>query len=331
MITDTDIFDWQIENIKGNSCLIIDDSEWERKFIKEVLVKTGMFTNFIEARDGAEGFRILIEKKDYIDLVFCDIVMAPIDGINFLRMRLARHEVLLIPVIMLTSETEINKKVMGLELGAQDWIIKPYEETKETFSKELIARARAHLRIKILQERLRKANNFLTELVKIDTLTKLYNRRYLFESLESEFSRAKRHGRVISFLIIDIDNFKVINDTYGHQVGDCVLSEFSEFLRTQIRKHDIAGRYGGEEFGIILPETRTQGAFMVADRMRKELENKQIEVQGHKIRLTVSGGISQYPSPNINSMDEMVRYADFSLLEAKKAGKNRIIIWGQTR
>lgn len=307
------------EEIKGKTCLVIDDSDSVRKSLINIL--KNLFDRFFEARDGIEGFKILTQQKDEIDIVLCDVIMPNIDGLRFLAMKNSYQELKDIPVIMLTSVEDSERKVKGLEIGAQDWVVKPFEPS------ELVARVKVHLRIKALQDELRKANEVLQEMAITDPLTMLFNRRYFFESLLTEFERAKRYARVLSLVIFDIDHFKEINDTYGHQVGDRVLENFSKVLKSNLRAHDIIGRYGGEEFAVILPETRLDGAYTVADRFREVLSTMVFNAGEQKINITVSGGIAQYPYKGINTPDDLVRCADNALLKAKRQGRNVVVIW----
>jgi diguanylate cyclase (GGDEF)-like protein len=310
------------EEIKGRSCLIVDDSEWIRSSVKKALSERGIFEHFFEAEDGIRAFKILMDNKGSIDMVLCDVIMPHIDGLKFLRMRAGYEDLLRIPVIMLTAIEESGRKVKGLEIGAQDWVVKPFEE------EELVARVKVHLRIKNLQDKLERANETLTELAITDPLTKLFNRRHFFELLDNEFERAKRYARVMAFVLFDIDHFKEVNDKWGHQVGDSVLMKFAEILKSTMRRHDIIGRYGGEEFAVILPETRIDGAYTVAERFRKTLSKTTIEVDELELNIKVSGGLSQYPYKDVNSPDDLVRTADNALLEAKRLGRNRVARWG---
>jgi diguanylate cyclase (GGDEF)-like protein len=156
----------------------------------------------------------------------------------------------------------------------------------------------------------------------IDELTKLYNRRYFIEASLIEIERARRNNRYYSIIILDIDHFKLINDTFGHQGGDIVLQNFAEILNESIRKSDILGRIGGEEFAIFLPETNQEEAFKIAERIRVKVENTKINLNNKKVSITTSLGV--YTS-NVLELDELIKFADENLYKAKNSGRNKTV------
>jgi diguanylate cyclase (GGDEF)-like protein len=165
----------------------------------------------------------------------------------------------------------------------------------------------------------------------VDDLTKLFNRRYFFERFDQEMERAKRYQRSLSCVILDIDHFKLVNDTYGHLTGDKVLRDISQILKKNCRKSDLAGRYGGEELIIVLPETDSQGAMIIAERIREMIEQHQtVNGNGVIIQVTVSLGVASLTGAELLTIDKyerIVQYADDALLQAKKAGRNRIVYY----
>jgi len=299
--------------------LVIDDSESVRKKIKSILKKAQLVEYCFEAKSGLEGFKMLMEKK--VDLVICDVVMPVFDGFKFLISKSQRPEFDEIPVIMLTSEEDVSKKIKGLEQGASDYVTKPFDEG------ELIARVKVHLKIKYLQDELRQKNVLLKELSGTDELTQMNNRRRFMEHFSNEFARAHRYKHSLSFVMLDVDYFKQINDRYGHLVGDRVLIEVAGVMKTSMRAADIIGRYGGEEFALLLPETNLQGALPYAERIRKEIELHNFPLEGSgTLKLTVSGGIGAFPETAAETVDELLRKADEALYRAKGNGRNRIEI-----
>jgi len=298
------------------SILIIDDDSSSREEVKRILNTTGLFDEFHEASDGVEGFKILLNKN--VDIILCDIEMPGIDGIKFLSMKRARPEFNHIPVLMLTGITEVKLKVQTLEMGANDYVTKPFDPA------ELIARVRVHSKLKRLQDELREKNRKLEELSNTDDLTKLYNRRYFMEVFELEFQRAKRYGSYLSFIMMDIDNFKDFNDTYGHLLGDEILLEVARILKKNLRVNDQIGRYGGEEFALMMPETDLKGAMVVAERHRKQVEDFTLHKGNEKLKITISLGVATYPDPRVEKLDDLIKLADDALLEAKSGGRNRI-------
>lgn len=159
-----------------------------------------------------------------------------------------------------------------------------------------------------------------------DGLTRLYNHRHFYELLEQEFHRTKRYQASVALVMIDIDFFKQINDTYGHQVGDDILKELALVVRAQVREVDILARYGGEEFAALLPQTSLEQAKVVAERIREAVEQNEFSTSKGIIKITISLGVAGYPEMDINSQVELVQYADAALYRAKETGKNRVVV-----
>ncbi len=296
--------------------LVVEDIKAVREQIRDVLLKDQLAQEVIEATDGLKGFKLLLSHRP--DLVICDITMPQLDGFKFLEMRSGRHELSAIPVLMLTASGDVENKVKALERGAVDYITKPFDDS------ELIARVKVHLQIKSLQDELRHANVLLEKLAVTDGLTSIYNRRYLMDALEKEFQRAKRYGESFAVILIDVDHFKNVNDNFGHQMGDFVLRELAQILFQQLRGTDTVGRYGGEEFVIILPGTDLQGAASLADRVRCLVEQHPFRWGDAFARITLSAGVVAYPHPLLQSMDDVVQQADAALYRAKKQGRNAV-------
>lgn len=298
------------------SILIIDDSDTMRAQIIRTLREASLFDLCHEARDGIEGFKVLLEKR--VDLVFCDLIMPKMDGFKFMALVKGREELKDIPVIMLTGRGGREFKIKGLESGASDYLTKPFDDG------ELIARTRVHLKIKALQDELKRSNELLRELSFTDPLTRLYNRRYLMDILAREFERVGRRGGALSLVLLDIDHFKQVNDTYGHQNGDTVLAAVAETTRAGLRSYDIAVRYGGEEFMVVLPETTLADGIAVAERLRWEVGKTLFPSPLERLAVTVSLGVAACPSELVGSVDGLIRMADEALYRAKAGGRNRV-------
>jgi diguanylate cyclase (GGDEF)-like protein len=223
-------------------------------------------------------------------------------------------------------------KVEGLELGADDYLTKPFDML------ELSARVQSMLRLKTLQDELvakcrdldrmyqdlEKKSQELERLARVDPLTGLFNRRYFEERFYSEFSRSQRYRVPICCLMLDIDHFKRVNDTRGHQAGDCALKELALTLRRTLRDVDLTARYGGEEFVAILPETALREGIRAAERLRASVEANVFEHEGKPLKITVSIGVASYPVPGINDPEALLRVADDALYRAKEHGRNRV-------
>ncbi|HEY6003451.1 MAG TPA: diguanylate cyclase [Anaeromyxobacter sp.] len=303
--------------------LVVDDSRTQLDWLVQVLVKEGY--SVATAPDGKEAIKKV--RSDPPDLVLLDMILPDMDGLEVLRIVKKLPDDQFIPVIVLSVKSDIDTKVAGLRIGADDFLAKPFAEA------EILARCAAMLRIKHLQEKLREAQRRLEEQSITDALTGLKNRRFFDERLHEEFRRAQRYGDYLSLIMIDLDEFKAVNDRYGHPAGDSVLREAAGLIRTSIRDPDICARYGGEEFAVILPKTHMSGALAVAERVWREIGAKEYAMaaaQGEApapVHVTASLGVAFYPSKDISSGELLLRFADEALYQAKRAGRNTICLY----
>lgn len=286
--------------------LIVDDVPANLQILNVHLADEGY--DVIESQSGRQALEILEQNPDAIDLILLDVIMPDMTGLEVLaqlkRNPLTEH----IPVILVTANSEDNSVAQGLDLGAFDYIIKPYSLVV------LLARVRAALREKERQDLLEKWAT-------TDPLTELMNRRHFFELAERELAQTKRSGRPLSFIMIDIDHFKQVNDEHGHLVGDAALIELAGLLKQQLRKVDFCGRYGGEEFVLCLPDTPAQGALEVAERIRIAVTHLQITPPSPPLTFTISLGISQCRDDQ--KVEDILKRADAALYQAKAAGRNQ--------
>jgi diguanylate cyclase (GGDEF)-like protein len=300
----------------STTILIIDDSERIRAEIVRTLKEANLFEQYLEAGDGIDGFKTTLNTR--VDLILCDLEMPRMDGFKFMALLQTREELKDIPVIMLTGREDRDLKIKGLEQGACDYVTKPFD------AGELVARVRVQLKIKALQDELKRSNELLKELSNTDPLTSLSNRRFLMETLEREFLRASRKNDPLSLVLVDIDHFKKVNDTYGHQEGDKVLVEVAALLQSMVRRYHIAARYGGEEFVIVLSETSLAHATLFAERYRLAVQNISFGGALKGITITVSLGVATYPARRVDCVDSLFRQADEALYRAKQRGRNRV-------
>ena len=302
--------------------LVVDDSRTQLDWLVQVLERDGYEVR--TAMDGKEAIRKV--RTELPDLVLLDMILPDMDGLEVLRIIKARPDEEFIPVIILSVKSDLDSKVAGLRIGADDFLAKPFAEA------EILARCAAMLRIKNLQDQLRKTQQKLTEQAITDELTGLKNRRAFDERLQEEFRRAQRYSDPVSLIMIDLDHFKRVNDRYGHPFGDVVLRGSAEEIRASTRDPDICARYGGEEFAVILPKTHLAGALTVAERVWKQLSSREFAApegapDDSRLRITASLGVAFYPSKDISTPELLLRFADEALYQAKRAGRNTICLY----
>ncbi len=297
------------------SILIAEDDAHIAELIKIILETKGYQTFW--ARDGEEALQEAERLRP--DLILLDVMMPKYNGYEVTRHLKENHDLKHIPIIFVTVRGETDSKVVGLRMGGHDYITKPFDLD------ELIARVEAALRIKGEHDTLRANNKRLAELSMTDPLTGLYNRRYLMERFSEEIERAKRYEYPVACVMGDIDDFKLVNDTYGHLQGDQVLQQMAILMKNSNRVVDILARYGGEEFLMILPQTNLGGAQAVAERYREMVEEARMIQSDKDRKITVSLGASAYAKKQIGSKESLLKQADEALYEAKRQGKNRVV------
>ncbi len=257
-----------------------------------------------------QGFELVIVSSsldDYDPLRLCSQLRS-LDRTRFL------------PVLLIAEQGGEDMIARALDLGVNDYITRPLDPN------ELVARTLTQLKRKRYNDRLRSSVQHSIELAVTDGLTGLHNRRYLDNHLKVLFNRAATRGRSLSVCITDIDRFKAVNDTYGHDAGDEILKEFAVRLRATVRGADLACRYGGEEFVVVMPDTTAEMAANIAERLRMSIEGKPFVVRssGQEINITASLGIS-CNSPNVETPEQLLKEADNALYDAKRAGRNRVV------
>ncbi len=219
-----------------------------------------------------------------------------------------------IPVLFLTAKTGKQDIAKGFAVGGLDYVLKPFSAV------ELLARVGAHIRLKMAQDQLRQKNRQLGQLAAKDGLTGLYNHRTILEILQKRISESARHKSPLSIFMFDIDRFKAVNDTYGHKFGDQVLEEIAHAIQKGVRESDICGRYGGEEFVIILPNTPASKGYVLAEKLRKKI--KALPWPKKNLSVTISGGLVSYQG---GDTDRLIIRADKLLYAAKQKGRDRIV------
>jgi two-component system cell cycle response regulator len=296
--------------------LVVDDNRDNVEIIATRLRFRGY--DIDEASDGAAALERV--KQNPPDLILLDVMLPDIDGYEISRRIKGDPETPFIPIILVTARDTTQDKVAGLDAGADDYLTKPINFP------ELEARVRSMLRIKKLQDEIERQNRELERLSISDGLTGLFNHRHIHALLNEEFERVGRTGERLTLAMFDLDRFKSVNDTHGHQAGDRVLEQFADILRESAREIDRIGRYGGEEFMVLLPDTSIDDAEVFVERVRREVARRPFNIGGSEpLRMTTSAGIATYPHERINSPETLVRIADEALYTAKTTGRNRVV------
>ena len=296
--------------------LVIEDSPSQRAKIRQALEPVGLFERILESGNGLEGLKLLLSEP--VDVVLCDVEMPGLDGEKLLQIKESRADVRDVPLLFLSATTDLDRQVRLIEAGACDSIVKPFHPS------ELVARLRLHLKIKLLQCELRDKNEQLSRLSTTDPLTGLRNRRYVDEILNIEVLRARRYRSPLTLLMADLDHFKRVNDEHGHQAGDAVLRGVAEVLRSSLRATDVGGRYGGEEFIVIMAQNAVDGATRFAERWCQAVEAARFVIaDGRGVETTISIGVAGYRDPEQTASD-LIAEADAALYAAKQTGRNQV-------
>ena len=298
--------------------LVVDDEEAVRKAVVDMLRLDGY--DVCEAGDGHTALQYMAQEP--FALVVTDLVMPGMDGLTLVKM--AQQRGYGAAYIVMTGFASMDSAVEAMKLGAADYLPKPFHLD---LLRLVVARA---LEKQQLAERARQAEVY-EKLAHTDGLTELYNYRFFQRLLRAEMSRAQRFQRPLSLIMLDVDDFKMYNDVYGHQAGDQALRQLARLLRRSSRSYDLVARYGGDEFAVILPETNKKTAAEVAERMRTFVAQTRLEDehQGWGWHVTASLGIASFPEDAAETVD-LVRKADQALYQAKTCGRNRIALYRES-
>lgn len=301
--------------------LLVDDIRMNLEIAGKTLEREGYDLYIAD-----NGFTALdlIHETDF-DLILLDIMMPEMDGFETCRKIRQSKKNLDIPIIFLTTKADIDSIVTGFDLGAVDYIRKPFNFL------ELVARVKTHVELKKSREEIRRKNlklkeayNQLKIVAKTDPLTGLINRREIMERIEHEMARYERSNISFTLIIGDIDYFKKVNDTYGHECGDKVLASFSKIFKNNTRKQDSISRWGGEEFLLLLPDTNQDQGYLLAEKLRTIIERTGFYKDSVKIQLTITFGVSTIRAGQ--TVNELISEADEALYEGKRRGRNCVVV-----
>jgi len=318
--------------------LIVDDTPANLRLLSAILTEHGYRVR--PARNGK--LALMSAQAAPPDLFLLDIRMPDLNGYEVCEQLKADPRTRDIPVIFISALDRTEDKVKAFTYGGVDYITKPFQV------EEVLARVQTHLAVYSLQRQLsttnlqlQESNNqlkaeiekrvqieaMLQELATTDALTKLYNRRHFFDLAKKEFTRAKRYQLHFSLLIIDLDNFKTINDKHGHLCGDRVLQVVAECISQNSRNVDIQGRYGGDEFVVLLPETQSSFAQVFAERLCQIIPPQLEKIKEITVPVTLSIGIANFSGEADIIFDTLLDQADQALYAAKQAGRNQVAVW----
>jgi diguanylate cyclase (GGDEF)-like protein len=295
--------------------LVADDSAVSRKLVEHTLYDEKQYS-LVFAKSGRETLELFEEHSPH--LVIVDWIMPDRTGLEICQHIRSKPQASYTYVILLTGKSEKESVVEGLAAGADDYLTKPFHH------EELIARVGVGLRIIELQREIEAKNLLLKELALTDSLTGLPNRRAIDDWARRQLSGAARYGFSFWVALADLDHFKMVNDTYGHDAGDTVLKAFSEILKKNSRQCDICGRIGGEEFLFVLTHTTEENAKVVVDRVRAALEAMQFNFDGNSLKVTASFGLAGFVGTRAPDFNRLVAQADAALYSAKRLGRNRL-------
>jgi two-component system cell cycle response regulator len=301
--------------------LVIEDKAFESEKFVETLKRDEDNVQAVRTGDQA----IALAQQNEFDIITVSLNLAGEDGLRLCSHLRSNERTRAVPILMVGEEADMKRIAQGLEIGAHDYILRPVDRN------ELLARVRTQIRRKRYQDRLR--NNYETSLslALTDSLTGLFNRRYLMVHLEKLIKKNCESKKALCVLMLDIDHFKKINDTHGHQVGDEVLKTFAERVTQRLRSFDLVARLGGEEFVVILPDISLDMAMQVAERLRVGIAREPFNTSSPHgpVSVSVSIGATMIEGETPIQVEEVLRLADDELYRAKEGGRNRIYFAGQ--
>jgi len=301
-------------DVRSAKAFVVDDSVVQLKFIENILKSVGVDVSLF-----ADPKELIAQlEKTVPDVIISDLYMDEIDGIKLTKFLRKNKKLKHVPIIIQTSSRDGGILRTLMIHGANDYVLKPYS------AEELLLKFTTAYKSKKLYDELEEINRKLFTKATIDALTGIYNRRFFMEQFQFMLLNSNRYKQDLGFIILDIDNFKIINDTYGHSCGDEVLIAFGKYLNNTLRQTDIVGRFGGEEFVCLLPNITKNGFFMVLKKLLDNIRN--LEVTYEEKIITFTASIGAVNCLNKNNIDDIIKDADTLLYKAKTSGKNKAII-----
>lgn len=307
------------EPVEGARILVIEDKEYDKTKITDTLI--GDLNIVMGVDSGVKG--IELTTKQSFDIIMVSLNLKAEDGLRLCSHLRSNERTRSVPIVMIAEDQDIPRVAHGLEIGAHDYILRPIDRN------ELLARVRTQIRRKRFQERLRSSYEISLSMALTDSLTGLYNRRYLEVHLDKLLQSNREAKKSLGVVILDIDHFKNVNDTYGHNIGDEVLRVFAQRITKSLRSFDLVARLGGEEFVCLLPDVTQDQAFIVAERLRRSIADQPIacSVEGGALDVTTSIG-GAIIGPEMTTIPEVLDRADKCLYQAKHLGRNCSVFEG---
>jgi len=311
------------EHHETGTILVVEDESGSRLLLQTTLASVGY--QVLMAKNGVNALQIL--NAHIPDLILMEVTLPDVRGYEICKKLKSTSAFEFIPVILVTALIGEAERSEAMICGADDFIAKPFQRL------ELLTRVKSLIRIKRLHEHLEQkvqeleqARTALQQLAVTDGLTGLHNYRFFRWQLEREILRSKRYNHPVSLAMLDIDHFKKINDRWGHLIGDQILRQLSDLVVQKVRGTDLVARYGGEEFAVILPDTDKTGAYRVAEKIRRTVEQHSWTLPNQELlnRMTVSLGIGTYPL-DAKDLDSLIEKTDQALYRAKRGGRNQVV------
>lgn len=309
------------EKATAANILVVEDQNFESDKFVETLQRD--HHEVIAAENGMKAMEACAANQ--FDMIMISLNMMEEDGLRLVSHLKSNEKTRAVPILMVANEEDMERIANGLEIGAHDYILRPVDRN------ELLARARSQIRRKRFQERLRDNYETSLSMALTDPLTGLYNRRYLMVHMEKLLKRRFETKKPMAVLLLDIDFFKKVNDTYGHNVGDEVLKEFGSRIHESLRSFDLVARFGGEEFVVILPDVTKERAMAICERLRHAIADKPFTVSNDEgeLSVTTSIGGAFIHQEAVTDSEEALKRADDLLYKAKEEGRNCTIFEGE--
>lgn len=309
---------------KSSRILLVDDDPETVDLLTQWFRMDGY--DVLSVNSGRKAIDLV--RKSPPDLILLDLLLPDIGGVEVTRALrqdpISRH----IPIVIMTARRNPEGKVEALGVGADDFIAKPFNfDELDATVRASLKKGGLYLALERANQELQEANRRLTRLTETDDRTRLYNDRYLRRRVEEEFKRSQRYDTNLSCMILDLDHFKEVNDTHGHECGNEILAAFGQILLANAREIDVVGRYGGEEFLILMPNTDGIQAAVLGERIRKATEENVFHFMEAQVRMTVSAGIGSFPTNrSVKDENDFLRTTDAALYQAKNRGRNKVIL-----